>query len=554
MKLLCLNLVRVTTTSCFASYSNLQCNIDWCDSFQIAEAETASLGQGQKVQELEAQLNEAEETVVDLRTELRRVQDELEKLKNNLVKPMDERRVKGSSAHTNPHQEMNICISDSIACLLLSGTEHVKSPSGDRCCFVFENATTPTEPLDDLPSGHYYDSNTDLASIATRSKEPELYKNGWTQRIRALEENQLTGNSPLHGQNDDGNSHTKNELMVGDGGIMQRTCTLNSPKVENMEKSKEMVQYDSSYEKGGIVRFFRRTLRKRAKYDLVETITCGTADKPAEAQVSSAVIPSEFIRFPRDGMIESDENPSKVIGEEAHKDSNSHFAPVSTKDSETVKSGKCNPDIPSENEDPSSHLPMENVQNDKDCYEQKLPDTSDVSICKTNLGTVDVQLVKTDSKDEKPTGTVGAPTQAINDKLLKYTFRRKRKRLPLSTHNDDCSTEKKSASRRNSGDKQGPLPEPQKPTLVMESSRDSRRLVQVARQVRVFPICLCRCLLVYEYRIGKGICSVTGRIGLFHPDTSPFVLPYNKICDGITCFNCSSDLFPLFFLFFFIIS
>eukprot|EP00268_Persea_americana_P052363 TRINITY_DN5857_c0_g1_i1.p1 TRINITY_DN5857_c0_g1~~TRINITY_DN5857_c0_g1_i1.p1 ORF type:complete len:498 (+),score=128.56 TRINITY_DN5857_c0_g1_i1:290-1783(+) len=424
---------------------------------KIAEAETASLGQGQKVQELEAQLNEAEETVVDLRTELRRVQDELEKLKNNLVKPMDERRVKG--------------------------TEHVKSPSGDRCCFVFENATTPTEPLDDLPSGHYYDSNTDLATIAARSKEPELYKNGWTQRIRALEENQLTGNSPLHGQNDDGNSHTKNELMVGDGGIMQRTCTLNSPKIENMEKSKEMVQYDSSYEKGGIVRFFRRTLRKRAKYDLVETITCGTADKPAEAQVSSAVIPSEFIRFPRDGMIESDENPSKVIGEEAHKDSNSHFAPVSTKDSETVKSGKCNPDIPSENEDPSSHLPMENVQNDKDCYEQKLPDTSDVSICKTNLGTVDVQLVKTDSKDEKPAGTVGAPTQAINDKLLKYTFRRKRKRLPLSTHNDDCSTEKKSSSRRNSGDKQGPLPEPQKPTLVMESSRDSRRLVQVARQL-----------------------------------------------------------------------
>lgn len=425
---------------------------------KIAEAETASLGQRQKVQELEAQLNEAEETVVDLRTELRRVQDELEKLKINLVKPMDERRVKG--------------------------TEHVKSPSGDdRCYFVFENATTPTESLDDLPSGHYYDSNTDLASIATRNKEPELYKNGWTQQIRALEENQLTGNSPLHGQNDDGNSHTKNELMVGDGGIMQQTCTLNSPKVENMEKSKEMVQYDSSYEKGGIVRFFRRTLRKRAKYDLVETITCGPADKPAEAQLSSAVIPSEFIRFPRDGMIESDENPLKVIGEEAHKDSNSHFAPVSTKDSETVKSGKCNPDIPSENEDPSSHLPMENVQNDKDSNEQKLPDTSDVSICKTNLGTVDVPLVKTDSKDEKPTGTVGAPTQAVNDKLLKYTFRRKRKRLPLSTHNDDCSTEKKSTSRRNSGDKQGPLPEPQKPTLVMESSRDSRRLVQVARQL-----------------------------------------------------------------------
>lgn len=43
--------------------------------------------------------------MVDLRTELRRVQDELEKLRNNLVKPMDEQTVKGSNAPTACHQE-----------------------------------------------------------------------------------------------------------------------------------------------------------------------------------------------------------------------------------------------------------------------------------------------------------------------------------------------------------------------------------------------------------------------------------------------------------------
>lgn len=420
---------------------------------------------------------------------------------------MDEQTVKGSNAPTACHQERNICTSNSIACLLLSGTEHVTSNAfgtplkqrceDDRLFFVFENAITPIEPLVDLPSGHCYDSNTDLASIAMRNKETELYRNGWTQRVHAIEQNRPIGNLPLHEQND-GHSQTKNELIVGDGGIMKQSCALTSPKVDNMEKSKEMMHCDSSCDKGGIVRFFRRALRRRAKDDHIETITCGTTDKPAEAQVLSVGPPnSEVFRCSHDDMTESDENPSKVIGEEAQKDSNSHFAPVSTKDSNTVEERKHHPDISSENEDPTSHLPVRNVQNDTDSsevlieesmqtkYEQKLPDASDVSICKTNLETVDVPLVNTDSKDEKPSETVGTPIQAVNDRLLKYTFRRKRKRLPLSSHNEDCPVEKKNTSRRNSGDKQGPLPELQKPTLAMESSRDSRRLVQVARQVCV---------------------------------------------------------------------
>ncbi|TYI89431.1 hypothetical protein E1A91_D03G056400v1 [Gossypium mustelinum] len=58
----------------------------------VNEAEMMSLNQQKRIEELEAQLREAEDIVRDLRAELREVQDELEKLTKNSIQCSSEQK------------------------------------------------------------------------------------------------------------------------------------------------------------------------------------------------------------------------------------------------------------------------------------------------------------------------------------------------------------------------------------------------------------------------------------------------------------------------------
>lgn len=70
------------------------------------------------------------------------------------------------------------------------------------------------------------------------------------------------------------------------------------------------------------------------------------------------------------------------------------------------------------------------------------------------------------------------PTQAEGDRLLKYTFTRKRKKESLSLPVEEISLEKCSLKRR-AGEKQSDASEPQKSCLMDGPPRDSRQLVQL---------------------------------------------------------------------------
>ncbi|XP_039005219.1 uncharacterized protein LOC120132544 [Hibiscus syriacus] len=59
---------------------------------KVNEGETMSLNQQKRIEELEAQLGEAEDIVRDLRAELREAQDELEKLTKNPVRCSGEQK------------------------------------------------------------------------------------------------------------------------------------------------------------------------------------------------------------------------------------------------------------------------------------------------------------------------------------------------------------------------------------------------------------------------------------------------------------------------------
>ncbi|KAI3722366.1 hypothetical protein L2E82_33402 [Cichorium intybus] len=126
------------------------------------EAEMTSSSQQKRIQELDSQLNETEEVIVDLRAKLRHAHERLEEVKNSQTlqsnEPSENKHMDNSE--TTPLKKK------------LDMTEHFKSSSEAK-----ENT--------------FFIGNPKLSSTINGSKEPELYRNGYTHRIRAIERNLL---------------------------------------------------------------------------------------------------------------------------------------------------------------------------------------------------------------------------------------------------------------------------------------------------------------------------------------------------------------------------
>lgn len=132
---------------------------------KIKEAELKSLNQDKKIMELELQLNEAENIIMDLREKLERAENESKRNQSDLIKPTNEKKVDDHAASNSVKCQESQPSPDSI------GSPHVE----------LEVASPNTISSKD--------SNPDLASFILKSKEPDLYRNGCTQRIHAIEHN-----------------------------------------------------------------------------------------------------------------------------------------------------------------------------------------------------------------------------------------------------------------------------------------------------------------------------------------------------------------------------
>ncbi|RWW55996.1 hypothetical protein BHE74_00037326 [Ensete ventricosum] len=97
-----------------------------------------------------------------------------------------------------------------------------------------------------------------------------------------------------------------------------------------------------------------------------------------------------------------------------------------------------------------------------------------------DLGTSITKEGHDDCKDE-PCKPCGPAAEDRCDKILKYTFQRKRKRVSLDSKVDFTSLEESMS--KQTVEKDNAVLDPQKSSLLVESSRESRRLAQVARQV-----------------------------------------------------------------------
>ncbi|KAI3834113.1 hypothetical protein MKW92_028223 [Papaver armeniacum] len=217
---------------------------------KIAEVETMSVSQRKRIQELELQLCRTENVITDLRSQLSGVQDELEKVKNNKeIAPL--------------HEDVS---------------KHNTSDSEPKSTSTFDAKDRPLVRRNVQPKAFraekYYADKPDLDSLILTGKEPEQYRNGCTQRIRAFDRNLANGKSPLPAE-------TKNQFSRRKKGSFIREearevgVTKSSCKDENGGTKKrkligldELLQQDIGCENGQSVGFLHKfcARKRRSRY------------------------------------------------------------------------------------------------------------------------------------------------------------------------------------------------------------------------------------------------------------------------------------------------
>ncbi|CAA7051978.1 unnamed protein product [Microthlaspi erraticum] len=161
---------------------------------KTVEAEIESSNQQQQIDVLEAQLQEAEEIITDLRSELRWVRDKLEKAR---VKELQERNVV-----VNKEEEATVSAQKADPEVVAVGSLHLDLDVADSCFSVVSDSLPNETSLHDDESGNDVEKVDDVLSVDTLkgcdacesesngdiiSEKLELSRNGCTQRIHALE-------------------------------------------------------------------------------------------------------------------------------------------------------------------------------------------------------------------------------------------------------------------------------------------------------------------------------------------------------------------------------
>ncbi|KAM0943203.1 hypothetical protein DsansV1_C13g0119761 [Dioscorea sansibarensis] len=495
---------------------------------KIKEAEKQSLGQIRRIQELESQLNEAEDTIDSLRTELKSMHDKLEKMKNltgsSEVENMNTISCEGISQEREISSHSALCPPGSEQISTDKEDASLSEPAVNDHCSILGNMIKAEE----MGAENEFFSKPDLASMIMRSKEPELFRNGCTQRIRALERNLLTARMPL--EKTDNQSDFNCKLIEPENAKPERAYPVNTTEkgksITGPKEHAEFKEIDQSKSRE-IVHFFRRfSSGKQGKANHVKPTHWSDTKISREDEVSGRV-----------------KIPFQVVSEEPEKISSAPVSPVITKCSKRSKTRKVQPKASLQNEkrgilkndkqritrqrfkeqnrlildnqtlgnpsyefggkhggdvgDPLLLTPEKvDISGDQNFESQKphtdnsilttpekeVADDVDISSCGLKQEKNGTPL-NSSVKEENTCESSGAPQQVGNGKFLKYTFRRKRKRGSSSGKIEDVFLGTTDATKRRAEDKQDILVESQKPRLLVESTRDSRRMAQVARQL-----------------------------------------------------------------------
>lgn len=427
---------------------------------KIKEAESKSLYQQKRIEELEAQLQEAEDIVSNLRAELNEAHAKLEEIAEAQRHNAPDITAKGVDEEDTAH--VNV---------------------------VSEAALAPQEKyLNNAANGHGVVNNSfeqygytgvpDVPSIIVRSKEPELYRNGCTQRIRACERNLLNGHFSLSGEQDD----RKDEKILREdkeGEMRHKTpdvvseigCHVEAKPVE----IKEFKNVGKTSLKGPS--FIRKKRKRGARYRRSNASALKSVPSLAMEALSGLSNPQTCLTSSHHNLesFETEEKgkvslspsttPSNVLQMDAQDE---HAADALDQEfAEVCSHGE------DEDREVASSLVLIRQQNGcGDCLDGP-----------SSVPQVDLKNVSSVLLDTKESETVdGFSSPPAKERVLKYTFQRKRKKESLSSDNRS-SIHQENSLKRKMVKKQNGSVELAKSSTSVESSRDSRRMAQVARQL-----------------------------------------------------------------------
>lgn len=461
----------------------------------------ASLCQQQKIEELEAQLGEAEDIVKDLRAELREAQDELERATINQKQLLNEQNSNGDAAtlmtasvgnRFDTSEAVMSSLPDTRSELVMASDVRNSTLNG-----TYENNKCYSE--NGSHKDNCYFCNSDFASIVMRRKEPKLYRNGCTQRIHAFERNLLERNLSLPGQVED----VKNGICTGEDD--KELCKNLDPEAdkmcaaENNPNEIKLIPADSNCVSAHAFKSFRRKRKRAARYRKSKTHSARNfPDQVVEATQKSDISSRSFPNVV-DNNVEYEEE-SKIYENKAEKDPES--LPTLNLPSDTSQMI-----LQSGHGEVTKNDTVQNTANNDDLLtdtleltrlEHEPAQSTDIPACKTDLEAVNISLLNSDVKSSSL--TEGITIQSPNDKFLKYTFQRKRKKESLSSP-DGYSSFEEGVMKRKMVENVNSSLESANSNSITESSRDSRYLVQVACQVGyIFKCaflcidCLCACI------------------------------------------------------------
>ncbi|KAL4344825.1 hypothetical protein S245_037441 [Arachis hypogaea] len=457
------------------------------------EAELTSQTQQKKIEELEAQLQEAEEIVRDLRAELREVQDELENVTKHQMHPSVEQSIDGeneaqeslpqenrlnpydASVNSAPDLQFESASVSDIRNPIVNGIN-----AGGKCCGSHDH------------TNNCYINNPDFASIVIRRKEHELYRNGCTQRVRAFERSLFDGNMSAS-ENLDSLPAETSVRVHEEAKLMPVAIDAKADNISEQAKPDESKVVE---ENAGLVEI--PVHRKKRRYGRHASLLYGRkmslqyglySDKIEETNKASDLFHANGSPCVLDKNDLSTVKPSILNENESRKDLTSPpVTKVPTNANGTVEKSGSHNDTEKGEVFLKACNGLNRIKDDKE-----LLDKSDLTR-EESLSTKCLEVPACGADGEAPNGSpdkldakvsdldekVSCPSS--NDKFLKYTFRRKRKKESVGTPDVDCSPENGSLKQK-CVEKQNGNAEPQKSCTMTKSSRDSRRLAQVARQL-----------------------------------------------------------------------
>lgn len=534
---------------------------------KTTEAELTSLNQQRRIAELEAQLEEAEEVITDLRSELKQIGDGLEKVKNNQVQPLNGKISREEKLYLKKSAHFSSSVCETMEASDMNNMLTNQRVLDDKCCITMNQ----TERLSSSDLDNFDHSKSDITSIIMRSKKPELYRNGCTQRIRALERNLLDGKLSHSGYADSGDSLIENEFVTKAAGkkvckdisikhdkiemdkkfsqgekkqpVKVRTsrrrktrfgkaktlrrshqgqllksgqpnsdffrCKPNSlnendrsnegvsASVEGMTEaldgSKINLEHESCNRKDEIKILYKgqrmRTSKSGNHVEASSTCPSGQLAKPCKP--SPLLSRCRTIAYLLNGGIESVEDESKTCENELKMKPLPRLDPGLTLTESDVKSisGSISVTLDVKTINKTGKLQDATEKDVELTAEQKLTkQESDVveesrfPSSGLNSEMANVSSINCDQDTTKASERLNvSPCHVDKNRLLKYTFQRKRKKDATSSPDEIASPEKSIVRRKTT--EEYTAPETQKSRLMDESSRDSRRLAQVARQL-----------------------------------------------------------------------